>query len=89
MEKHCSDDVIGRLKRVEGQIKGILKMAEEGRDCEEILIQIKAAKAGLNKAASLLLSEHIDTCIQNAVEKGEGSKAIENLKDTLSRTMEI
>lgn len=88
MSFRCTKNIIKRLHRIEGQVKGLTRMAEEGRPCEDILLQIKAAQAGLKKVGIILVSEHIDNCIKDAITEGKGEEAVESLKRTLHRSMD-
>ncbi len=54
----------GRLRRVEGQIRGIQRMVEEGRECEAIVTQLLAARAALDKASLLILRHQIEYCLK-------------------------
>lgn len=79
--KQCSDNAqtISRLKRVEGQIRGLISMVEEDRPCENILMQVTAAKAALHKAGQSLLESHLHHCILNGFKKGEYEETIDKL----------
>jgi DNA-binding FrmR family transcriptional regulator len=55
--------VINRLSRIEGHIRSIKTMLEEGRDCSEILIQISAVQAAINKAGKVVLEDHLESCL--------------------------
>ena len=68
-----SASTINRLKRSEGQIRGIIKMLEEGRYCIDILQQMQAVKAALARAESQLLKEHAQTCIAAAIKSGDAT----------------
>ena len=57
------DEIKNRLRRVEGQIKGIQKMVDEGQFCGDILIQIAAARSALNNAGGLILENYIKNCL--------------------------
>lgn len=57
--------IIKRLRRVEGQIKGIQKMVDEDKFCGDILIQIAAARSALNNAGGLILENYIKSCLTN------------------------
>ncbi len=59
-----------RLSRIEGQVKGIQRMIEEGRDCNEILIQISAVKSALDATAQKLLELHIEHCVKPSAKEG-------------------
>ncbi len=56
-------DLITRLKRVEGQARGVQKMIIEGRSCEEIVLQITALKAGANQVAARVLVQYLSECL--------------------------
>ena len=58
-----SKSIISRLRRVEGQVRGLQKMIEEDRSCEEIITQMTAARAALDKAAFLILRHHLGECL--------------------------
>ena len=78
------DEVIARLRRVEGQIRGIQRMVESDTYCIDILTQITAASNALKKVAVGLLDEHIRHCVVQGSEDGkdmvaEATKAIERL----------
>ncbi len=62
--KKCMDveAVTNRLKRIEGQVRGLIKMIEEDKSCEELLIQIGSAKAALHKTGQVILEGHLHHC---------------------------
>jgi len=62
--------IINRLNRIEGQVKGIRKMIEEEQDCSEILMQVAAVKAAVNKVGTLVFQTHFRRCLEAAV-RGE------------------
>lgn len=66
-------EILARLRRVEGQIRGIQRMIEEARDCESIVTQLLAARAALDKASLLVLSHHLERCLTNPT--GQQSRA--------------
>ncbi|NLD44755.1 MAG: metal-sensitive transcriptional regulator [Chloroflexi bacterium] len=57
------DEILGRLRRVEGQIRGIQRMIADHRDCEAIVTQILAARAALDRASLIIVSRHIEECL--------------------------
>ncbi len=71
--------LLTRLKRIEGQVRGVAKMVEDDRYCIDILTQISAAKSALDALALKLLEDHTSGCVQNAIHEGEGAAAIEEL----------
>lgn len=57
--------VLARLSRVEGQIRGIRRMIEAGRDCESVITQLMAARAALDRASLLIVSRHLEHCLRD------------------------
>lgn len=78
--------VINRLSRAIGHMESIKRMVEEGRDCSEVLIQLSAVKAAINNTAKVILKDHIEHCMVDAVESGD-HEAIEELTDAIDRFM--
>jgi len=70
-------DLINRLNRIEGQIRGIRKMVEEGVYCVDILTQVSAAKCSLNSFSKELLGNHIRTCVADDIRSGSDDKTEE------------
>jgi CsoR family transcriptional regulator, copper-sensing transcriptional repressor len=68
-----------RLNRIEGQIRGIQKMIDEDRYCIDVLTQVSAARAALDKIALQLLKSHTRGCIADAIRNERGDKAIDEL----------
>lgn len=79
------DDILNRLKRVEGQIRGIIRMVEEEQGCIDIITQVTAAKSALNKAGSLILKNYCKNCIRTAAGDEENS-SIEELLEIIERS---
>ncbi|MEN1969641.1 metal-sensing transcriptional repressor [Lentibacillus sp. N15] len=71
--------VINRLKRIEGQVRGIQKMVEDDRYCPDILVQISAINAALKKVGLTVAERHAKHCVSHAVKSGEGNAAIDEL----------
>lgn len=76
-------DLTARLKRIEGQVRGILRMVEEDRYCVDILVQLAAVKAALSRVGAALLESHTRNCVAKALEAGEGEKAVAELVDVI------
>jgi CsoR family transcriptional regulator, copper-sensing transcriptional repressor len=77
--------LLARLKRVEGQVRGIARMVEDDKYCVEILDQISAATAGLEKVGLHLLSDHIKGCVKDAVATDRGDAQVEELVGVVER----
>ena len=72
LSKH-PEEVVMRLRKIEGQVSGIRKMYEEGRYCIDVLDQISAARAGLEATGMLVLDDHVNGCVKAALDTGEAS----------------
>ncbi|MCR4712153.1 MAG: metal-sensing transcriptional repressor [Clostridia bacterium] len=79
-------DLVNRLNRIEGQIRGIKAMVERGAYCPDILVQASAANAALNSFSKTLLSNHIRTCVRNDIREGN-DEVVEELVTTLQKMM--
>ena len=71
-----------RLRRIEGQVKGIERMLEDGRTCEDVITQIMAARAALDKVALSVMSEHMEECLSE-------SASSEMKKNTIERALTL
>lgn len=79
-------DLIHRLNRIEGQIRGIRGMVEKDSYCTDILIQVAAVNAALNSFNKVLLAEHIKTCVTRDIREGK-EETVDELLITLQRLM--
>ncbi len=79
-------NLLNRLSRIEGQIRGIKRMVEEDAYCTDILVQVAAANAALNSFNKVLLAEHIRTCVADDIRDGK-DETIEELVETLQKLM--
>ena len=79
-------DLINRLSRIEGQIRGLKRMVEEDVYCIDILTQAAAANAALNSFNKILLANHIKTCVTEDVKAGKEEK-VDELVATLQKLM--
>lgn len=79
-------DLIHRLNRIEGQVRGIKKMVEKDAYCPEILVQVSAVNAALNSFNKVLLSSHIRTCVAEDIREGK-DETIDELVKVLQKLM--
>lgn len=75
--------VTKRLRRVEGQIKGIQRMVEEDKLCADILIQVAAARAALNSIGGLILENYMKNCLKNYLEGSTEEEDLDKLVETM------
>lgn len=66
--------MMNRLKRVEGQIKGILKMMEENKDCRDVVTQLSAVRTAIDRTMGLVVSKNLEQCVRENIEKGESTE---------------
>ncbi len=71
---------INRLSRLEGQIRGISKMLEEDRSCQDVVTQLSAVKAGIDKVIALMVTENLMTCVAEENTKDQRDKVEQALK---------
>ncbi|MEK4253786.1 metal-sensing transcriptional repressor [Ureibacillus sp. FSL K6-2830] len=79
------ESIINRLKRIEGQVRGVQKMVEENRYCIDILVQISAIQAALKKVGLHLLERHANHCVSKAIREGSGEESLRELMDVIKQ----
>ncbi|MFD2707116.1 metal-sensitive transcriptional regulator [Salibacterium lacus] len=79
--------MLNRLKRIEGQVRGVHNMVEDDRYCVDILNQIAAIQSAVNKVSVQLMEDHTHHCVSNAIESGEGEESINELMDVMKRML--
>ena len=88
MKEEVRRDVTARLKRIAGQVAGIQRMVDEDRYCVDVLLQVAAAEAALDRVGHLVLGSHVETCVAGALESGrprERKKKIDELLEVFSK----
>ncbi|MDQ0939280.1 MULTISPECIES: metal-sensitive transcriptional regulator [unclassified Streptomyces] len=81
------EDVLKRLRRIEGQVRGLQRMVDEDTYCIDVLTQVSATTRALQSFALQMLDEHLATCVRDAVAEGgeEGSVKIKEANDAIAR----
>lgn len=87
MAEHYKKNIIVRLNRIEGQIRGIKGMIEEDAECQEILNQVAAVKAAMGNVGLLIFEKHAHSCIRQALEDGEDEKRFAEIVAMMNRLM--
>jgi DNA-binding FrmR family transcriptional regulator len=80
-------DLQRRLRRIEGQVRGVQKMVEEGRYCIDIITQLQAITAAADKVAEQVLEQHIRGCVSDAMQEQRGNEAIDELMSVISKAI--
>jgi CsoR family transcriptional regulator, copper-sensing transcriptional repressor len=81
--------VLKRLRRIEGQVRGLARMVDDDRYCIDIVTQLSAVRAALRRAEDEILADHAAHCVENAIasgNKGEQRRKVAELIDVLSRS---
>ncbi len=82
------EEVIKRLSKIEGHVRGVKQMAAQGKSCEELLLQISAIRGALDKAGKLILDDHLEGCLIDIIKESEGpggGEALTKLKEAIHR----
>ena len=79
-------DLMNRLRRIEGQVRGVQKMLEDGAYCPDILIQVSAINSALNSFSKTLLGSHIKSCVADDIREGK-DETIDELVEVLQKVM--
>ena len=74
MRNKTQQQADARLARIEGQIRAVRKMVAEDRYCIDVVRQVQAARSALNSLETLIINDHVDTCVQHALEAGEAGE---------------
>jgi len=86
----CAKDkssLLARMKRIEGQARGIQQMIEEGRYCIDIVQQLTALSAAADEVSLLILESHIEGCVADAIHEKRGDSCIKELMETIRKAM--
>ena len=81
--------VTKRLKRIEGQVRGVIKMIESDKPCEDILIQIGSIKAALHKTGQVVLEGHLHHCVIDGIREGKEDETIKKLSSAIEQFSRI
>ena len=74
--------VANRIKRLEGQLRGVLRMMEEGKDCKDVITQLSAVRSGVDRVIGVIVSENLVECVRNA--EGDHSKMNESVQEAVN-----
>lgn len=81
------EEVLNRLKTIKGHITGIEKMIEEGKSCEEVLLQVAAVKSSIEKTGLLILEEHSVDCLFQEIRDDKSRESIERVVSSIIKFM--
>jgi len=89
MRQDAKESALKRLQRIEGKVRGLIRMVEEDRYCIDVVTQISAARAALRKVEEEVLHDHVAHCVENAIASGnkaEQRRKVAELMEVLGRT---
>jgi DNA-binding FrmR family transcriptional regulator len=78
-----TDATRNRLRRIEGQVRGVLAMMENARNCSDVITQLSAIRSAVDKTIATIVAENLETCIRNEVQGGPDSR------DAIKEAMEL
>ncbi|HEY9843679.1 MAG TPA: metal-sensitive transcriptional regulator [Candidatus Obscuribacterales bacterium] len=84
LSSESRDDVLRRLRRIQGQVGGLVKMVDEEKYCVDILMQISAVQGALEKVTQQVLREHIHTCVKEAMHSGDELSRARKLEELIT-----
>jgi DNA-binding FrmR family transcriptional regulator len=84
-QHHDVEKICQRLNRVEGQLGGIRKMLESDEPCDEIIIQLNSAKAALQRIGQIVLEDHLEHCVVDALREGDREPELDSMKRAISQ----
>ncbi|MED4400508.1 metal-sensitive transcriptional regulator [Metabacillus fastidiosus] len=70
------NQVKNRVKRIEGQLRGILRMMEENQDCKDVITQLSASRTAIDRTIGVIVSANLVECVQNANKNGESAEEL-------------
>ncbi len=88
MDEETKGKTLGRLRRIEGQVQGIQRMVEEEKYCVDILLQLTAVQGAVEQVQKLVLGQHIESCVSDAIRSGNArdrQKKVDELLEVFSR----
>ncbi|WP_349409186.1 metal-sensitive transcriptional regulator [Pseudalkalibacillus sp. SCS-8] len=71
-----TDQMKNRMKRIEGQVRGVLKMMEEEKDCKDIVTQMSAIRTALDRTIGLVVGTNLEQCVREQMDKGEKTEDV-------------
>ncbi|PAE26186.1 metal-sensing transcriptional repressor [Bacillus sp. 7894-2] len=77
--------IVNRLAKIEGHVRAVKKMTAEGRDCNDLLIQLAAVRSAVDSCGKLILKDHLEGCLIEAVKSGKEAEMLKQLNDSIDK----
>ncbi|AUS08802.1 metal-sensitive transcriptional regulator [Laceyella sacchari] len=78
------DDVKVRLRRIEGQVRGVLRMMDEDKDCKDVVSQLSAIRSAVDRSIAYILTNNLEQCLRKELEKGQNADTTKLLKEAMN-----
>ena len=85
LNEKSKKETLARLKKIEGQIRGLERMVDQKRYCIDILNQVAAVRRALDSVSMILMKRHVETCVSGAIRANKGTPMIDELIDSVER----
>ncbi|MEE8423746.1 MAG: metal-sensitive transcriptional regulator [Thermodesulfobacteriota bacterium] len=85
INEEVKEQSVKRLKRIEGQVKGIQRMIENEKYCIDIVNQVNAVRRALDQVALMVMKRHVESCVAEAIKVGNHTKKIDELMETINK----
>ncbi|HEX9462003.1 MAG TPA: metal-sensitive transcriptional regulator [Alphaproteobacteria bacterium] len=88
MRSEVKDACVSRLRRIEGQVRGLVRMVEDDRYCIDVITQVQAVRAALKRVEEEVLKDHVAHCVEHAIQSGDAKeqrKKVAELMDVLGK----
>ncbi|SFS69242.1 metal-sensitive transcriptional regulator [Marininema halotolerans] len=79
-----NDDVKKRLRRIEGQVRGVLRMIEEEKDCKDVVSQLSAIRSAVDRSLTYIVTHNLEQCLREELAKGEDAQTEKLLQEAMS-----
>lgn len=89
MQEHHQQAALNRLKTVRGHLEGVIGMVNDERYCPDIMKQVSALQASLERVNRILLQNHLETCVTTAVAEGRAAEIVDELMETMKYTAAV
>ncbi len=82
-KEFSKEDILNRMRKIEGQAKGIQKMIDEDKCCGDIMVQISAIRSAINRVGGLIMDRYIKECLRESLQKDNSDESIEEVIETI------
>lgn len=85
---HYDDDVKKRLRRIEGQVRGVLRMMDEVKNCKDVVSQLSAIRSAVDRSIAYIVTHNLEYCLRKELEKGEKANTEDHLEEAINLMVE-